>query len=206
MLIEWNGHSCFKISHKGYSIVLDPYNPTMFPRMKPYVLEANMILASHGHDDHNYRQGVTLIPTDLPDPFQIETIHSFHDDAKGNKRGPNNITILTSDSIRVAHFGDLGCFLQETQYELLKGVDAVMIPVGGHFTIDAHQAKTIIDRIKPKVVIPMHYRGENFGFPMLATVDDFLKLCNPSKIVRYETNQIEISNATKQQIAVLKYL
>ena len=28
MEISWLGHSCFKISHKGYSVVIDPYDLT----------------------------------------------------------------------------------------------------------------------------------------------------------------------------------
>ena len=52
-----------------------------------------------------------------------------------------------------------------------------MIPVGGYFTIDAKQAKAIVDELKPECVIPMHYRGDNFGYEVLAPVDDFLELC-----------------------------
>ena len=92
-------------------------------------------------------------------PFTITEIHTWHDDARGTKRGSNCIRIFDDGTYRVAHLGDLGCELEPEQIEALKGLDAVMIPVGGFYTIDAKQAKALIDQIEPRVTIPMHYRG-----------------------------------------------
>ncbi len=53
-----------------------------------------------------------------------------------------------------------------------------MIPIGGHYTINAVQAKRLADELAPAVVIPMHYRGEGFGYDVIGTLDEFTSLCN----------------------------
>ena len=77
-----------------------------------------------------------------------------------------------------------------------------MIPVGGFFTIDAAQAKEIVEELKPRVVIPMHYRGEGFGYDILAPLDDYLSLVE-GPIVRYPGNSMELTQETFAQTAVL---
>ena len=36
----------------------------------------------------------------------------------------------------------------------------------------------ICEAAQPKCIIPMHYRTANSGYPELATVDEFVKLCD----------------------------
>ena len=86
------GHSCFTLTANNYSIVIDPYNPQMFPNKKPNRLSANLIVASHGHDDHNYKEAVDIHISSIDNPFSLETIETFHDDVQGAKRGKNNIS------------------------------------------------------------------------------------------------------------------
>lgn len=65
MEISWLGHSCFKISHDGYSVVIDPYDLTSanYPVMSA---SADAVLCSHEHRGHNYRAGVKLSGTQRP--------------------------------------------------------------------------------------------------------------------------------------------
>ncbi len=122
------------------------------------------MLTSHGHSDHNFVQAVTLSGAGIESPFTVTEIHTWHDDEEGAARGENTITILEADGLRVVHLGDLGCRLQETQLKRLVDADAVMIPVGGFFTIDAAAAKELVLRLEARVVIPMHYRGKISAF------------------------------------------
>ena len=50
-----------------------------------------------------------------------------------------------------------------------------MIPVGGNFTIDAEGAKKVVEQIRPKIVLPMHFKTpavpSSFG---IYPADDFL--------------------------------
>lgn len=119
-----------------------------------------------------------------------------------NCGGSNTVHILDDGCLRVAHFGDLGCRLSEEQAALLMGLDAVMVPVGGYYTIDAGQAKELVDRIRPRVVIPMHYRGETFGFEVLGTVESFADRCEV--VVEYPGAFLELTKETEPHTAVLK--
>ena len=53
----------------------------------------------------------------------------------------------------------------------------MLIPVGGYYTIDAKQARALVEQVKPRIVVPMHYRGEGFGYDVLGTVEDYTDLC-----------------------------
>lgn len=201
MKITWLGHSCFKVESQGYAVVIDPYEDGYVPGLAPLRERANHVLCSHKHGDHNYRAAVTVTEKE-PSPFRITALSTYHDDRQGELRGSNTIHILDDGCLRVAHFGDLGCRLSEEQAALLTGLDAVMVPVGGYYTIDAGQAKELVDRIRPRVVIPMHYRGETFGFDVLGTVEAFADMCEV--VVEYPGAFLELTKETEPHTAVLK--
>jgi len=205
MNIQWVGHSCFKITHQGYSIVLDPYNAQMISGYSPLSLVANQVFCSHQHGDHNYIAAVSIQNSTIANPFTVERVESFHDKEAGAKRGKNIITILSAEGIRIAHLGDLGCVLTKEQETKLQNLDALMIPVGGFYTIDAQEAKTLIDRLAPRVVIPMHYQGVDFGPKAIAPLASFTSLLDPLFIIHKETNNIDINADTLKQVVVLRY-
>ena len=200
MKITWLGHSCFMIEENGFSVIMDPYSPGSVPGYLPLDAEADMVICSHGHGDHGAvdavrkKEGGTC-------PFKITGIDSWHDEVEGAKRGPNRITILEADGLKAVHMGDIGCELEPEQYEALKGADAVMIPVGGWFTAEPDVIKKMIDIIDPVVTIPMHFRTEAFGYPLIGTLDRYTDLC--SNVKNYG-NSIEITKGMEKQTAVLK--
>lgn len=200
MRLTWLGHSCFKVETGGYTVLLDPYEDGSVPGCAPVREKADQVLCSHEHFDHNFRGGVEICKSGA-DPVRIEVISTYHDDREGELRGLNKIHILEDNEVRVAHVGDLGCELEPEQVERLKGLDAVMVPVGGYYTIDAARAKALIDRIRPRVTVPMHYRGEGFGFDVIGTVDEYTKRCDD--VIRYPENFLEVEPSTGKQTAVL---
>ena len=200
MKITWLGHACFKIESMDYAVVIDPYEDNYVPGLGSIRETANEVLVSHGHRDHNFTDAVE-VTVKRPSPIVITELEAFHDDKKGALRGRTKIHILDDGSVRAAHLGDLGCGLTAEQKEQLKGLDALMIPVGGFYTIDAVQAKAIVDELQPKVVIPMHYRGEVFGYDVLGTVDDFTELFE--LVVEYPGNALEVTEETAPHTAVL---
>ena len=174
MKIEYLGHACFKIYCVDGELVIDPYKDGSVDGLPPLRVEADEVICTHGHADHSGTECVTLSGNDRH--IEVTPIASWHDDQQGKLRGPNTMYIIESEEYKIAHLGDLGCPLNDEQKQLLQNLDALMIPVGGYFTIDAKQAKGIVDELKPACVIPMHYRGENFGYEVLAPVEDFLEL------------------------------
>ena len=200
MKLTYIGHSCFKLEDQGYTVILDPYADGYVPGYGNVREKADLVLCSHEHSDHNGRSVVEII-CGGKNPFTITEIPSWHDDAQGSLRGNNLIRVLDNGRYRIAHFGDLGCELTKEQEGLLKNLDAALIPVGGFYTIDAQTAKKIVDSIAPKTVIPMHFRGEGFGYDVIAPVEEYLNLCD--FVVRAEDSTVEISDLTPAGTLVL---
>ncbi len=205
MKLTWIGHSCFKIEKDGYMILTDPYGDDSVPGYAPVRETADMVLISHEHADHNARDLITLTQG-KENPFTITYIDTYHDEVQGAKRGPSRIYILDDGENRIAHLGDLGCELTPEQAEQLKGLDAVLIPVGGFFTIDASQAAALIKELNPRIAIPMHYRDDQlgFGYETTQTVDVFLSKVPDARVLSVST--IETTEEQPAQVLVLRPL
>jgi len=202
--LTWRGHSCFKIQDENFSLILDPYLDGKVPGLANLRDTANLVLCSHTHDDHRYKEAIELVDTDVPNPFTITTATCPHDDTGGSKRGMNQIHIFDNGFIRIAHFGDIGCPLAEDQRIQIGQLDAAMIPVGGFYTMEPAGIQELLEQLNPRVVIPMHYRTEEFGFPVIRLLEDFLQLRDD--VVQYDTNILAITKDMPKQTAVLRYL
>ena len=173
MKLTWQGHSCFLLEGESGSLVFDPYAPGSVPGLTLPAMTADEVVCSHGHRDHNYRIGIIL--TGRENGFRITAFHSFHDEKQGTLRGGNQITLVEAEGLRLVHLGDQGCMPERAQIEALHGADVLMIPVGGYYTIDGAEAWTLTELLEPRIVIPMHYRGEGFGYGVIGTAETFLK-------------------------------
>lgn len=199
--LTYRGHACFEVECNGYTVVVDPY--TEVPGYGPLKLEAQEVLCSHQHFDHNAVGTVTLREGG-DSPFAVTAIDVPHDDCEGAKRGRNLIRIFEAEGLRVAHLGDVGCMPKPEVLQQLRGLDAVMLPVGGTFTVDARQASALADAIGARVVIPMHYRVGQLGFENIGTLGEFTALRQDK--TEYDGNTIEINSDTAGQTAVLHYI
>ena len=179
MKIEYLGHACFRLDDE---LVIDPYKDGSVPGLPPLRVSAAKVICTHGHADHS---GVECVEIDGSREcgFEIKEVPSFHDDAGGALRGPNTIFVITRDGEKLVHLGDLGHFPNEEQLAEISDADYLLIPVGGYYTIDAKTAVEICLAANPKCIIPMHYRTDESGYPELATVDEFLRLCEEKGIV-----------------------
>lgn len=201
MKLTWNGHSCFTLETAEGSVVFDPYQEGSVPGLSRLQLTADLVLCSHEHRDHGARDLVAL--TGRTPAFSVETVSTFHDPEGGALRGPDTIHILSAEGMRLAHLGDLGCELTAEQLDCLRGLDVLLIPVGGYYTIDAKQAQDLAEELKPRIVVPMHYRTDAFGYPVISDVENFLAL--RGDVVRYAGSTLEITADTPAQTAVLTY-
>ena len=198
MKLTWLGHSCFAVESGGYRVVLDPYYVESYP---PLHTSANEVLCSHHHRDHDYVDAVELTPRG-GSPFTVETVQAFHDDQGGALRGTNTVHVLAAEGLRVVHLGDLGHELSEAQIAPLRGCDALLIPVGGFYTIDAETAKRVADAIAPRVIVPMHYRGEDFGYDELGTLDAFTALFAAEEVHFLKSDTFTLTAAEPRGVIV----
>jgi L-ascorbate metabolism protein UlaG (beta-lactamase superfamily) len=189
MKITWFGHASFKIETSGKTIYIDPY---VLPQGAPL---ADIILITHEHYDHCDPGKVNEIKTDttyiiaakkaagkLPgeniktvvpgDSLEIEGIRiravpaynlSKHFHPKGDGVG----FIIESEGKQVYHAGDTD-FIPEMNS--LQGMTAVLVPIGGTYTMGIENAVQAVLAMKPKIAVPMHY---NFLGGLEADAKDF---------------------------------
>lgn len=199
--ITYYGHACFCLEHDGYRTVLDPYRHGMIPGLPELSLEAEAVLCSHTHDDHAFSGAVKLHDAGSA-AYTLEEYPTPHDDQSGALRGWNVARIFDFGGIRVAHLGDIGCFPDQRLMTALRGIDCLLIPVGGTYTIDAAIAAEIVRKADPVVCIPMHYRTDTTGFGNISHIGEFISLFPD---VRTAVNSIELTNKTQKQILILQY-
>lgn len=203
MKITWIGHSCFKLEKEGFSIVIDPYGDASVPGYTPVREEADLVLCSHEHRDHNAREAVTLRKAERL-PFRVTVIDTFHDGEKGAVRGADKIHVVEDGETKLAHLGDLGCPLEPEQAELLQELDVLLLPVGGFYTIDAQQAAQIVRQLGPRIAVPMHYRSEKdgFGYDVIGTVDAFTDLMQDVSVI--PSCELESTMELPSQVIVMQ--
>ena len=200
MKITYNGHACFSITSGGFTIIIDPYSPGSVPGYEDLNESANQILCTHEHGDHNARNVIHQI-TGTDSPFTIQTISTWHDDAHGQLRGSNTIFILCAEGRHIVHLGDLGCPLSSSELGQIRGCDVLLIPVGGHYTIDAAVAAAIARQVEAGITVPMHYSGKGFGYDVIAPVDAFIRQMSDVKAL--DTASIELPMDDMHKVIVL---
>jgi L-ascorbate metabolism protein UlaG (beta-lactamase superfamily) len=181
--IRWHGHSCFEITNNK-TIITDPHDGKSIGIPTPMV-QGDVILISHDHYDHNSVKTVEKDQSKIISDGRKRTIEdiivkgyaTFHDESHGEKRGENIAFKFTVDDICFLHLGDLGHLLSEDLIQQIDHVDILFIPVGGTYTLNATAAWKVIQKIQPRIVIPMHYKIEGLSLP-IAPVDDFLDIAH----------------------------
>ena len=193
MKLTWLGHSCFLLEQDGYRIVTDPY--TDVEGYPPLSVSAHAVCCSHHHFDHDAVDAVTVLPP-VKSPFTVREVETCHDEKGGALRGSNTVRVFTAGGVSVAHLGDLGHQLSAEQLDAIGSVDAVLVPVGGVYTVDAAGAKAVCDALRPRCVIPMHYHHAPYGLPNVAGVEDFLRLWPDRDIRRLSGASFEVTADT----------
>ena len=198
MKIQWLGHSSFRIVGSK-TVVTDPYGGIglAFPEVR-----ADIVTVSHGHFDHNAVESVGGEPAVVDDAgmhkiadVTIKGYNTAHDDVQGAKRGGNIIYLITMDGYTIAHLGDLGCMPDHSVLGALEGVDELLIPVGGTYTLDAAGACETVGLLKPRIVVPMHYQTSALAFP-LDPVEPFLTGLSGWTIHRLQQSECTITRET----------
>ena len=212
MKIRWLGHSAFLITaDDGTRIITDPYGD--YPALHYAQIEgpAEIVVVSHRHGDHfgakvkGNPRTVSGEGTKKGKGIEFKGLEVYHDTSKGTQRGSNTVFCFTVSGVRLCHLGDLGHMLSGPEIAEIGQVDVLMIPVGGFYTIDAAAATKICEQIKPRLIIPMHYRNDKCSFP-ISGVDDFLK--GKANVKRLNTSDLELQAGQLPQtteIIVLKH-
>ena len=205
MRIRWYGQSSFLLTGEQ-RVFIDPFGAMnrlsaqglQFDYPPIEGVEADVLLVTHEHGDHNAVEVIGGSPHTvrstagtLESPLgEVTAVASEHDDVAGTKRGPNTIFVFTLDGLRVAHFGDFGqAELRPEQANAIGDVDVLILPVGAGPTVGGEPAAAIVRRLRPRLVIPMHYRTEAVNF--LDPPDAFLEALG-AHVEQAETSEIDV--------------
>src|SRR5262249_29220787 len=152
--VRWYGQSAFLLQGADQAVFIDPFGDLSglwesrgvtwaYPPIED--VEADLVLVTHDHLDHNGVEAVGGSPTvQRPTAGKLESpvgellaVASEHDDAAGTLRGPNTIFCFTLDGLRICHMGDFGqpALRPEQLAALGDGIDVLFVPVGGYATI-----------------------------------------------------------------------
>jgi L-ascorbate metabolism protein UlaG (beta-lactamase superfamily) len=220
MKIRWYGQSAFLIGAER-TVFVDPFGPMEglaergmqfdYPAIEG--VEADLLLVTHEHADHNAVDVVGGSPQILrstagtfDSPFgEVIAVASEHDEAAGTKRGPNTIFRFALDGLRLCHFGDFGqSDLRREQVRAIGSVDVLFLPVGGGPTVGGEPAAAIVRELKPRLVVPMHYRTDAVNF--LDPPDAFLDALG-ARVERLAENELEadrfLGTADEPTVALL---
>jgi L-ascorbate metabolism protein UlaG (beta-lactamase superfamily) len=96
--------------------------------------------------------------------------------------------VFEVDGLCVCHTGDVGEPFNEDQLDLIGHVDIVLLPIGGTYAMDPESAKKVVEQLKPKIAVPMHYR------PNTTVLEEFLD--GPYQARFLETNTFSVSKDT----------
>lgn len=215
--ITWAGQSCFQISVSNHlrggsagpakdhlaNIVIDPFDEKIGLKMPNF--EADVLLVTHDHYDHNNAKIIKGSPFLIEGPGEYEVkgvfvqgINSFHDDKEGKERGLNTIYTIEAEGIRFCHLGDFGQKqLTDEQLEKIGTVDILMVPVGGSYTISFTEAQKVVSQIDPKIIIPMHYSLPKLTIE-LDDVNKFLKVMGKNAIEPQDKLNLKASALPKE--------
>lgn len=210
MEIVWLGHSCFRLRGRDVTVVNDPCQPSTGYRLGS--LTADIVTVSHQHPGHNNLAAVNGSPRvfDGPGEYEIKGVLitgvvTYHDQHQGNNLGRNLAFVFTMDDLRIGHLGDLGHQPTADQLDAIGDVDILLIPVGGHTTLDGLLAARVVNALDPRLVIPMHY-ATPASLDQLDPVDRFCKelgLTPPDPVTKLTLRRNDLPSET--QLVVLDY-
>lgn len=216
MRVEWYGQSAFALQGQEGAVFVDPFGDVSaamsdhgvkfeYPLIEG--VSADLLLITHEHLDHNAAEVIGGEPAVIrstagthDSPIgEVIGVASEHDDAAGTQRGPNTIFRFTLDDMRVCHFGDFGQGeLRGPQRAAIGEVDLLILPVGGGPTIGAKGAHDVIEQLRPRWVVPMHYRTERIGF--LEPAEEFLG--GFARVVRLDRPDFETGDLPEAQAPI----
>ena len=181
--VIWLGHACFMLKGKNRKLIFDPFKGIGLPRPKA---KADIVLCSHSHSDHNNAAAVSHKRSIVLEGFtgiarisdiSVKGIATYHDEVQGSKRGKNSVYSVGLDGLSFCHLGDLGHELSASHVREVGSVDVLFLPVGGFYTIGPEQARRVMESLKPRITVPMHYRlpGMSKAFNQLSTLKSFTR-------------------------------
>lgn len=195
MRITWYGHASFRVrgtteGERTLAVVTDPYTPAT-AGYAPVREAADVVVTSSVTDDYHDRADLVPSPhahvnaLDVADGggtraingLMIEAVEAAEADLHPSGHPDRNaMYAFRLDGMRVAHMGDVGNPLSGRQTEFLRGTDVLLALAGGFPTIALDDLAATIREVRPRLVIPMHFRTLSYAPRNTLWIASFLDL------------------------------
>ncbi|MBI4276966.1 MAG: MBL fold metallo-hydrolase [Armatimonadetes bacterium] len=168
LTLSYYGHSAFLWETPGLRLLIDPYrNPrhrTWFLREFPR-LHCHLALVTHAHFDHDAtdRLPTTASILRLPGEFRhgeavIRGVEDVHAGPWGGQGMRNVMFGVEIAGVRFLHIGDNRMGIPAEALARIGPVDVLMVTVDDScHLLTYREVDTLVARIRPRVVIPVHY-------------------------------------------------
>lgn len=214
--IKWFGHSFFQItSSSGTRIITDPFGPMGFPMPEVW---PHVVTVGREHGNHNnvgLAKGKPIVLRGLKEgqddwnqinlTFRDVLIYNVPIHQRGVPTYSGSMKgaafVFEMDGLCILHSGDVSDPFNEDQLQLIGHVDILLQTIGGVYTIGPEGAKRIVEQLKPKIVVPMHY------WYQLNVLERFTD--GPYRVRELNTNTFTVSKDTlpgETEIYILKVL
>lgn len=164
--IEYKGANTVVVTTKKATIVTDP--KLSVAGLSDIKIKDSVELATEDRLALNYSEAKVYIngPGEygVGDCDIVGVSAQRHLDSEQNQSGSTMYRVSVGD-VHVAIIGNIYENLSDNQLEALGVIDILLIPIGGGgYTLDATGASTLIKKIGPKVVIPIHFADKGLKY------------------------------------------
>lgn len=205
MRLTYFGHCAFRWETAGgVSAVADPYRNAAgrywFTRLFPEV-RCDLGLITHAHFDHD---AVDRLPEAasvlrMPGKFsagdlRIRGVGDFHSGAARLADFPNVMFRLDSAGVRFLHIGDNRADWPPEVAGAVGDIDVLMVTVDDSIHLLSYeQVDSLVQRLRPRVVIPMHYAIPGIHSAECELLPAEGWLARQSNVRRLESDSFEFS-------------
>jgi L-ascorbate metabolism protein UlaG (beta-lactamase superfamily) len=198
MRITFLGHAAFLIETVGNRIITDPYSHEI--GYLPVDQRADFVCLSHDNPiwhsclddisgDFETLNGLEILEETIErGPLRFGAVKVFE---KPNE-GPNAMIWIDIEGLRVLHMGDCGVLPHDETLEKCGRVDVLLALSGGFPTLNLEDLMVLVEKLAPKIVIPMHFAVLDLKMKALG-VEEIGKRFEARQIVRHEGSILEIT-------------
>jgi L-ascorbate metabolism protein UlaG (beta-lactamase superfamily) len=224
MKLKWYGHASFRLtSQNGVSVITDPSNPET-SGYKPFTEPSDIVIISSDNDLYHCNEHlipgthITINALELAqrDGVRLERGIEFRaieamEALNHNEHNPdqNGMYRINMDGIHIGHMGDIGNALTPAQLEFFEGIDVLLALVGGHPTLELNDLQALIEHVKPKLIIPMHFRTLTYKPRNTFWITNFLEYFNDNDVDFACSSEFEITKETlptQTRVMVMDYV
>ena len=221
--VKWWGQAAFWLSDGRTRVVTDPYTPELLG-YAPIADEADLVIRSSHDDEAHCRSDLiggapavidaleTALGTGRAEAkgVTVEAILAAEGENRppGEVPGQNGMYRFDLGGIRFAHMGDVGNPLTAAQMEFFAGTDVLLALTGGELVIDLPDLMAMIERARPRLVIPMHFRTLTYRPRNSLWIESFLSLWDDGQVdfaFDYQTELDAAKLPRRTRVLVLDY-